>query len=244
MSIGASAATTPRTSTTPNALYTPAWQEQFTGIHRDTVLRFARDWIDNAEKTNGKNMIIIGAGANHWYHNNLLYRSGIVALMLTGSVGVNGGGLAHYVGQEKLVCHASWGAIAFGGDWGMAPRHQNTPSFHYVHSDQWRYERGYSDYDTPAGGRIHSTITRSTIRRAPCIAAGFRSIRSSSRTHSNSSPGPASGATTDEEIITYVVERSRAGISNSRSTIRMLPRTGRGPGSSGAETLSGRAPRA
>ena len=57
--------------------YTPAWQEQYTGIHRDTVIKFAREWGRNGELTNGKNMIIIGAGANHWYHNNLLYRSGI-----------------------------------------------------------------------------------------------------------------------------------------------------------------------
>ncbi len=128
--------------------YTPAWQERYTGIHRDTVVKFAREWGRNGELTEGRNLIIIGAGANHWYHNNLLYRAGIVALMLTGSVGVNGGGLGHYVGQEKVVNQASWGSIAFGLDWGMAPRHQNTPSFHYVHSDQWRYERGYRDYDS------------------------------------------------------------------------------------------------
>ena len=134
-----------------DALYTPAWQEKFTGIHRDTLLRFAREWGENAEKTHGKNMIIIGAGANHWYHNNLLYRSGIVALMLTGSVGVNGGGLAHYVGQEKLANQASWSTIAFAQDWAMAPRQQNTPSFHYVHSDQWRYERGFTAYDRLPG---------------------------------------------------------------------------------------------
>ena len=127
--------------------YTPAWQEKLTGIHRDTVIRFAREWGENAEKTKGKNLIIIGAGANHWYHNNLLYRSAITALMLTGSVGVNGGGLAHYVGQEKLVNQASWSAIAFASDWNLAPRQQNTPSFHYVHSDQWRYERGYTAYE-------------------------------------------------------------------------------------------------
>ncbi len=127
--------------------YTPAWQEKFTGIHRDTLVQFAREWGENAAKTNGKNLIIIGAGANHWYHNNLLYRSAIVALMLTGCVGVNGGGLAHYVGQEKLVSQASWTALAFASDWGMAPRQQNTPSFHYVHSDQWRYEQGFRAYD-------------------------------------------------------------------------------------------------
>ncbi|GAB4528400.1 MAG: nitrate reductase subunit alpha [Anaerolineales bacterium] len=130
-----------------DAPYTPAWQEKFTGIHRDTVVRFAREWAENGASTRGKNLVIIGAGVNHWYHNNLLYRSAIIALMLTGSVGVNGGGLAHYVGQEKVVNIASWAPIAFAGDWGYPPRHQNTPSFHYVHSGQWRYERGFSVYD-------------------------------------------------------------------------------------------------
>jgi nitrate reductase alpha subunit len=192
------------------ALYTPAWQEQYTGIHRDTVLRFARDWIDNAEKTNGKNMIIIGAGANHWYHNNLLYRSGIVALMLTGAVGVNGGGLAHYVGQEKLVCHASWGAIAFGGDWGMAPRHQNTPSFHYVHSDQWRYERGYSDYDTLPE---HASTDDHTIdHEVRAVHRGWLPFYPQFKQNSLElvKEAQATGATTDEEIISYAVERLKS----------------------------------
>jgi len=60
-----------------DAPYTPAWQENLTGIHRDTVIRFAQEWGRNGELTKGKNMVIIGAGANHWYHNNLLYRSAI-----------------------------------------------------------------------------------------------------------------------------------------------------------------------
>ena len=196
----------------PEGLYTPAWQEQFTGIHRDTVIRFARDWVDNAEKTNGKNMIIIGAGANHWYHNNLLYRSGIVALMLTGCVGVNGGGLGHYVGQEKLVNQASWGAIAFGGDWGVAPRHQNTPSFHYVHSDQWRYERGYSDYDTlPENATTDDHTIDHQVR---AVHRGWLPFYPQFKQNSLElvKEAQASGATTDEEIISYVVEglKSRA----------------------------------
>ncbi|MGI9598452.1 MAG: molybdopterin-dependent oxidoreductase, partial [Acidimicrobiales bacterium] len=37
--------------------YTPAWQEQYTGIHRDTVIEYARQWGRNGELTNGKNMI-------------------------------------------------------------------------------------------------------------------------------------------------------------------------------------------
>ena len=31
-----------------------------------TVIEYARQWGRNGELTNGKNMIIIGAGANHW----------------------------------------------------------------------------------------------------------------------------------------------------------------------------------
>jgi nitrate reductase alpha subunit len=194
-----------------DAPYTPAWQEKHTGVHRDTLLRFAREWGANGEATNGKNMVIIGAGANHWYHNNLLYRSAIVALMLTGSVGVNGGGLAHYVGQEKLVMHASWGSLAFGLDWGVAPRHQNTPSFHYVHSDQWRYERGYRSYDSlpPSPDGLDHTIDQ----QARAVRRGWlpfypqfkqnpidvvRRIR-------------ANGATTDADVISGVVEAIKGG---------------------------------
>ena len=139
-----------------DAMYTPAWQEKLTGVGRATVLQFAREWAITAEKTGGKCSIIIGAGINHWYHNNLIYRAGIVALMLTGCVGKNGGGLNHYVGQEKLAPMSSWSAIAFARDWGMVPRLQNAPSWHYIHSDQWRYDAGHSTY---GGGPFGSKLT-------------------------------------------------------------------------------------
>jgi nitrate reductase alpha subunit len=186
-------------------LYTPAWQEKFTGIHQDTCIRFAREWATNGEKTKGKNMVIIGAGANHWYHNNLLYRSAIVALMLTGSVGVNGGGLAHYVGQEKVVNAASWGAIAFAGDWGMAPRQQNTPSFHYVHSDQWRYERGFTAYDTTPDEMSGHTIDQQikAVRRG--WLPFYPQFNRSSLELVNDAV--SSGAADDKEIIQYTVNQ-------------------------------------
>lgn len=121
--------------------FTPKWQEKFTGISANTVINFARQWADTAAKTEGKCCIIIGAGANHWFHADLIYRSCITALMLCGCVGKNGGGLNHYVGQEKVVPIAGWATIAFALDWVRPPRRQNTPSFHYVHSCQWRYDR-------------------------------------------------------------------------------------------------------
>ncbi len=73
-----------------DAPYTPAWQERFTGLGRKDLLQFAREWASTAEHTGGKCMIIIGAGINHWYHGNLMYRAGIHALMFCGCVGKNG----------------------------------------------------------------------------------------------------------------------------------------------------------
>ncbi|MGZ8854213.1 MAG: molybdopterin-dependent oxidoreductase, partial [Thermoanaerobaculia bacterium] len=64
--------------------FTPAWQEQFTGVAAADVIRFAREFGRTAEQSKGRCMVIIGAGVNHWYHNNLIYRACITALMLTG----------------------------------------------------------------------------------------------------------------------------------------------------------------
>ena len=65
---------------------------------------------------------------------------------------------------------------------GRPPRLQNTPSLHYVHCDQWRYERPFTDYHAaPATGRWRRG-TRSTTRCARCATAGCRSTRSSTGT--------------------------------------------------------------
>ena len=129
-----------------NTPYTPAWAVKYTGISRNDIIKFAREWGNTAERTGGKCTVIIGAGVNHWYHANLMYRAAIHALMFCGCIGVNGGGLAHYVGQEKLAPGESWGTIAFAKDWYPAARLQNAPSWHYVHSDQWRYEKQFKEY--------------------------------------------------------------------------------------------------
>ncbi|WP_409524005.1 nitrate reductase subunit alpha [Nitrincola sp. MINF-07-Sa-05] len=123
------------------APYTPAWQEGITGVPRDTVIRIAREFADTANKTNGRAMIIVGAGMNHWYHMDMNYRGLINMLILCGCVGQSGGGWAHYVGQEKLRPQTGWQPLAFALDWQRPPRHMNSTSFFYAHSDQWRYEK-------------------------------------------------------------------------------------------------------
>jgi nitrate reductase alpha subunit len=121
--------------------YTPKWQETITGVKAADVITVARQFADNADKTHGKSMIIIGAAMNHWYHSDMNYRGVINMLMMCGCVGQSGGGWAHYVGQEKLRPQTGWTALAFALDWHRPPRQQNSTSFFYNHTDQWRYEK-------------------------------------------------------------------------------------------------------
>jgi nitrate reductase / nitrite oxidoreductase, alpha subunit len=120
--------------------YTPAWAEAITGVPRDQVIQVAREFARNAEKTNGRSMIIIGAAMNHWYHSDMNYRSAINMLVMCGCVGQSGGGWSHYVGQEKLRPQSGWLPLAFALDWSRPPRQQNSTSCFYAHTDQWRYE--------------------------------------------------------------------------------------------------------
>ncbi|MFD2189340.1 nitrate reductase subunit alpha [Pistricoccus aurantiacus] len=121
--------------------YTPAWQEKITGVPAKQVIRLAREFASNADKTHGRSMIIVGAGMNHWYHMDMNYRGLINMLILCGCVGQTGGGWSHYVGQEKLRPQTGWTPLAFGLDWSRPPRHMNGTSFFYNHSSQWRYEK-------------------------------------------------------------------------------------------------------
>jgi nitrate reductase / nitrite oxidoreductase, alpha subunit len=120
---------------------TPRWQQRITGVKAADVIAVARQFADNAEKTEGKSMVIIGAAMNHWYHSDMNYRGVINLLMLCGCIGKSGGGWAHYVGQEKLRPQTGWTALAFALDWHRPPRQMNSTSFFYAHTDQWRYER-------------------------------------------------------------------------------------------------------
>jgi nitrate reductase alpha subunit len=123
-----------------NVPFTPAWAEHITGVKRDAIITVAREFATNAEKTNGRSMIIIGAGMNHWYNMDMNYRGVINLLVFCGAIGQSGGGWSHYVGQEKLRPQTGWTPLAFGLDWSRPPRHQNSTSFFYAHTDQWRYE--------------------------------------------------------------------------------------------------------
>jgi nitrate reductase alpha subunit len=136
--------------------FTPAWQEPHTGVDAGRCVRIAREFARNAEQTNGRSMILMGAGINHWFHADTTYRAILSLVLLCGCQGVNGGGWAHYVGQEKVRPITGWATVAFALDWNRPPRQQPATPFWYLFSDQWRYEAFDSgEFASPTGpGRI------------------------------------------------------------------------------------------
>lgn len=123
-----------------DAPFTPGWAERVCGVPGSAIVQVAREFATNAEKTEGRSMVILGAGLNHWYHMDMAYRGIIALLVMCGCVGKSGGGWAHYVGQEKLRPQTGWLPLAFALDWTRPPRQMNGTSYFYAHSDQWRYE--------------------------------------------------------------------------------------------------------
>ncbi|MBW0766506.1 nitrate reductase subunit alpha [Mammaliicoccus lentus] len=128
-----------------NSLYSPKWQEKITGLKSSVVVQIAREFAQNAIDTEGRSMIIMGAGINHWFNSDTIYRAILNLVILCGCQGVNGGGWAHYVGQEKCRPIEGWSTIAFAKDWQGPPRLQNATSWFYFATDQWKYEESGVD---------------------------------------------------------------------------------------------------
>jgi nitrate reductase / nitrite oxidoreductase, alpha subunit len=154
----------------PTQPSTPAWQEALTGVDAGRCARVAREFARNAELTRGRSMIAMGAGTNHWFHSDQIYRAMLSMLLLCGCQGVNGGGWAHYVGQEKVRPLTGWSTLAFALDWVRPPRQMVGTPFWYLASDQWRYER------FPAGDFLTPTARGSLRTRhiADCFTLASR----------------------------------------------------------------------
>ncbi|MDB1089841.1 nitrate reductase subunit alpha [Streptomyces sp. ACA25] len=150
--------------------YTPAWQETITSVPAEQAARIGREFARNAERTQGRSMIVMGAGTNHWFHSDTIYRAFLALTTMTGCQGVNGGGWAHYVGQEKIRPITGLQHLAFAFDWQRPTRHMAGTSYWYLASDQWRYEPfGPSELASPLGeGRFTGKST------ADCLAKAVR----------------------------------------------------------------------
>ena len=119
---------------------TPAWQEEFTSVPAGAAIKIGREFAQNAVETQGRSMILMGAGTNHYYHSDQMYRTFLALTEMCGTQGRNGGGWAHYVGQEKVRPIMGWGSFTFALDWARPPRQMISTGWYYMTTDQWRYD--------------------------------------------------------------------------------------------------------
>lgn len=192
--------------------YTPAWQEQKTGVDRKLLAQIAREFAQNALDTKGRSMIIMGAGINQWYNSDVTYRAILNLVLLTGSQGINGGGWAHYVGQEKCYPVEGWQTLAFARDWSIPPRLQNATSYYYFATEQWRSD------DTALDTLSSPTIDQPLYRHAAdynVLAARLGWLPSYPQFDRNSldlaKEARNKGHSTQEEVARYVAEQLKTG---------------------------------
>ena len=131
----------------------------------------------NAEESGGRSMIVMGAGTNHWFHSDTIYRAFLALTTLTGCQGVNGGGWAHYVGQEKVPPDHRLGAARLRASTGTRPpRQMIQTAYWYLHTDQFRYDHfGADTLAAPTGeGQLAGQAHR---RRDRPVARGWAGCR-------------------------------------------------------------------
>lgn len=149
---------------------TPGWQESLTSVPAAQAARVAREFAETAERSRGRCMILMGAGTNHWFHSETIYRSFLALLTLTGCQGRNGGGWGHYVGQEKCRPVTGWATLAAASDWSRPPRQMIGAAWFYLHTDQWRYDTLPAEaLASPLGEGVFKDMTGSD-----CLAASAR----------------------------------------------------------------------
>ncbi|SNX65052.1 respiratory nitrate reductase alpha subunit apoprotein [Streptomyces sp. TLI_55] len=150
---------------------TPAWQEVHTSVPAAKCVKIAREFARTAERSKGRCMILMGAGTNHWFHSETIYRAFLALLQLTGCQGRNGGGWAHYVGQEKCRPVTGWATLAAASDWSRPPRQMIGTAYWFLNTDQWRYDHFTADVlSSPLGeGRFKG------MTGADCLALSARS---------------------------------------------------------------------
>jgi nitrate reductase alpha subunit len=190
--------------------YTPAWQEPITGVKAGHVAQVAREFADNAARTRGKSMIAMGGGTNHWFHSDQIYRAILNLILLTGSQGVNGGGWAHYVGQEKVRPLEGWQQVAFANDWLKPQRLQNGTSYFYFHTDQFHYEPIPDDKETAWGGtysRMHPADFNAMAARLGWLPS-FPQFSQNSLDLVREARGEGAS---DHEVVADLVEKIKAG---------------------------------
>ena len=84
--------------------WTPERAAEVSGAEPEMIEKVAHAYANESPAA-----ILMGGGSNHWYHGDLTGRAYALLAVLTGNVGVSGGGFSVYVGQYKVrVAAAPW----------------------------------------------------------------------------------------------------------------------------------------
>ncbi|MFP3905665.1 MAG: molybdopterin-dependent oxidoreductase [Acidimicrobiales bacterium] len=118
--------------------WTPERVEEVTGVDADLLRRLAR-----AYATESPAAILMGAGANHWYHGDLIGRAYALLATVTGNIGRSGGGYSVYVGQYKVRLNL--------GPW-TNPGGMKAPIVPSIYFLRGRTETMHPDIPYPASG--------------------------------------------------------------------------------------------
>lgn len=157
-------------------------------------------------------MIIMGAGVNHWYNNDVTYRGHDFpdhALRLSGRIRRGWGALR---GQEKVRPLAGWTTVTVGSDWMGPPRLHNGTSFYYFALDSWRHELLSMDKLTPPD-RKGSLPDHPADCNALAARLGWLPFYPQFKENSLETCEKAvkAGATSNEEIVAHTLERLKSG---------------------------------
>jgi nitrate reductase alpha subunit len=188
---------------------TPAWQEPLTSVPADVAARIAREFAANAEQSGGRSMIIMGAGTNHWFHSDTIYRAFLALVTLTGCQGRNGGGWAHYVGQEKVRPVTGHAQLANAGDWQRPARTMIGTAFFYLATDQWRYDAFRADATASplAQGHLAGRATADVIAQSARLGWMPSYPTFNRNPHGNADRAEGSGRSVEQ----FVIDELRTG---------------------------------
>ena len=124
-------------------------------------------WPRNAEESQGRTMIIMGAGICQWFHGDATYRAVLALLMLTGVDGPQRRRLGALRRARRSAVRSPAGRrMAMATDWQRPPRQMIGTAYWYTHTDQWRYDGYRADaLASPlASGRLAGMHTIDTHR--------------------------------------------------------------------------------
>ncbi len=136
---------------------------------RDQVARIAREFARTPRSPKGRSMILMGAGTNHWFHSDTIYRTFLTLTTLTGCQGATAAAGRTTSDRRRAGRSPAGRQSRSRSDWTRPPRQMIQTGYWYLHTDQFRYDhvRARTPWPRrPVSGRVRRAGPRPTCRRS------------------------------------------------------------------------------